>query len=171
MTIEIWLAIAAVFGPLVTAAAALGGVWLGGRNARKQQQAEFEHQERTRFHDHRSDVYAEFLGAVDRVVSGIVVDGQLDTDYAKAMLRAFWKAQLVATPDVNAKLTAVWLIVARIVSPDGEAVTETTEEEHRASIQALLSAIRSELGVADPEDDDAALAATFEALRGEQPQS
>src|SRR6267154_12304 len=126
------VAIAGIVGTLL-------GAILGAAITWKVQQRQFAHEDRTRFHDRRLAVYAEFNEACDRVTADAHA-GAADVHHLYQALR------LIASEQVWAPARAVQATIAKLASAPA-AEFATLEQALTNQQRELSGAIRRELGV------------------------
>jgi ABC-type lipoprotein release transport system permease subunit len=139
MTATEWLALAGITGTLAGTAL---GAWISWRI----HSANLVHEERTRFHAQRLEVYAKYLAAVNAQVARFSVGAGWDLEQGAEILRQFGVLQLVATVPVTIAATDVHAVVHKIVS---SAVTDRTAliQGFNSAAASVLTEMRKELGV------------------------
>src|SRR6267154_3165099 len=132
------VAIAGIVGTLL-------GAILGAAITWKVQQRQFAHEDRTRFHDRRLAVYAEFNEACDRVTADAHA-GAADVHHLDQVLRSYQTLRLIASEQVWAPARAVQATIAKLASAPA-AEFATLEQALTNQQRELSGAIRRELGV------------------------
>lgn len=132
------VAIAGIIGTLAGAA-------LGAFIPWKIQKRQLEHEDKTRFHERRLDVYAKFMEAAQESVSAVATGRRLSAP-GDAFIRVYETIRLVATPAVAGAALRVYRAVDDIELAQG-APTAAMITEYSRHVTAFIEAVRSEIGV------------------------
>ena len=132
-----WTGIAGIIGTLLGAALGAFITW-------QVQQLQLEHDNRTRFHSRRLEVYATFNDACQRVVAAAGLQYRDDPAFNE-FTKTYETLRLVAGPGVIAAATPVHSSVLgayqdRAISPDASTA-------YNRQMASLCGVMRSEIGV------------------------
>ncbi len=136
------VAIAGIVGTLV---GTVVGALVGALVTWKVQQRQFAHEDRTRFHDIRLAVYAEFNDACDKVTAAAHAGAQAPHDLAR-VARSYETLRLVASERVWAPAREVQATITKLASAPASDFA-ALERELTSQQRELSYAIRRELGV------------------------
>jgi hypothetical protein len=133
-----YVALAGIAGTLL-------GTALGAFVTWKIQKYQLEHEDRTRFHDRRLTVYADFNDACQQTVGAIQAGLPFD-QFQGDVVKTFEMLRLVASPVVFARARDVHGSVGAIT--DGQPSNRPMLlVSYNAQMVALVNAMRTEIGV------------------------
>jgi hypothetical protein len=132
------VAIAGIVGTLIgTLIGALVALWV--------QKRQLDNENKTRFHEERLKVYAEFNAASNSMMASLAVHMQATAETA-IMIRSFETLRLIASDHVSQAATRVHAIVGNALR--GQIVLEAGQwPTFNAEMATLCTAMRAEVGV------------------------
>ena len=128
----------------------LGGTAIGGFITYKVQGRQLAHVDRTRFHNHRLDAYADFVRFGNSALAGFHA-GQVDTSAIDGFWIAMTKTRLVAASGIVESAGHVADCVQQVYDEFGHggAVDVALLDRANVALETFVQACRAELGVAD----------------------
>ena len=134
-----WVAIAGIAGTLI---GTIVGSWTTWRIQRGQQ----EHDDRTRFHERRLTVYADFTDSANKVVSAVTSKQTLPLDEIRRVVGTWELLRLVASPAVIGAAMPVHGAIGDAVNGRVKDV-QAYADKFNTDVATLLNAMRAEIGV------------------------
>lgn len=122
----------------------LSGVALGAVGSWLIHKRQLSHENRTRFHDLRLRVYADFTGATNQFKAGALT-GHWDSIAATKLIESFEQLQMCASMEVVEAATRVHALTALIQPKDLVQSAKSIEGQLPSAIAQFLKAARQEL--------------------------
>jgi phage-related tail fiber protein len=133
------VAIAGIVGTLL-------GTALGSFVTWKIQARQLAHADRTRFHERRLAVYAEFTNAANQIVASIKVGSVVDVSAMRKQIESYDLLRLVATGTVKNAADAVYNAVLQ-VQRAGNPTPDTVFQQFNTQVYNFITKAREEIGV------------------------
>ena len=139
------VAVAGITGTLL-------GTALGAWVTWKIQELQLKHEDKTRFHDRRLAIYAEFTDACGKLLSAKEVGAGVPetTEFLGRVVLAWETLRLIASRPVREAARPVHAAMADVVKPEAQGqALQAIKNRFVADGVKLEAAIRKELGVVD----------------------
>jgi len=135
----------AVLGSLLTGTVALVATHLANVHARKQQAAAQAHENTTRFHAVRLEVYSEFLGHTTRVLVDLKSGRRMDVEKEREFINYANRLDLLGTDGVRGAAKDLLGVIWSEGADSRTAPPQTADVGRELSV-ALVREMRKELG-------------------------
>ena len=133
---------------LVGVLGTLGGTLVGAFITWRMQTARQEHEDRTRFHERRVDVYAAFISAANESSLGLQPGRPWPVEAIQKTLREFELMRLICSEGVSQPMDQVHaMLTALMQAAEAGQPTDEPRARYNAAVGILLAAIRKEIGV------------------------